>query len=1080
MVNQRQGRRSAARRGAILAATVLLCGGAALAQTPTTNPSSPPPAEPTDPMAGETMRADAWLHDACFAGPEQGWAVGDRGAIWHTDDAGRTWRLQQSGVACPLRSVCFVDEQTGWAAGGFAQPYADASRGVVLRTDDGGQTWRRDDGLLLPAVYKIRFLDRQCGWALGESSTLFPSGVFTTQDGGQSWSPMGGARRAGWSTGHLSGPRMGAVAGDLGATQVIREAALQDGRTPPLGLRTLHALQLVPPNWGWLAGDGGLVMLTGDSGTSWQLPPGEPPLGDPRDWDFAAVAVRGPKCWIAGSPGSRVFFTENAGQSWTAAPTGQNVPLAALAFADDRRGWAVGALGTILATEDGGRTWTRQRGGGARAALLGLFSSFEDVPLELVALLAGNEGYLGVIEILNRGDAEKQPAARSRAAPRMHEAMLRLGASGGESAWAFPLGEEGLKLGQPRILDAWDRANDGRGYLALQAHLVRQIRLWRPDVIVTHAPSPRGDRPRAHLVNQAVLEAAARAADPTSFPAQIAQAGLEPWQVKKVYAALPPGEKGSIEISAGQLADRLGRSVGELADGARELIAREPGAGPETVGFELLLNRLAAESPQDDFFAGIVLSPGGEARRQLIEPSDESLAATQRMAQRRRNVRMILHFAEQEPGQGPSLLAGAEELAGGMEPLDAGRVLHQLAEQYKRTGRWESAAQTLELLIERYPTHPLSGPAHVWLIQYYASAEAAWRAQSPQRHTEVRLDAPPVSRLSIDAARQQNRFQRAAALAKRLGETRPEALADPSVGFPLSVADRMRGFPREAARFLMLARRSPERDAWWRCAEGEAWLSDPKTEPPKPVLVCAVAPFKPRLDGRLDEEFWTRAQRAKLESARRDDEAWPATVRLAYDREFLYLAIECRRAPGAIYVKAKGPRPRDPDLSDHDRVDVYLDMDRDYVTCYRLSIDHRGWPGEDCWGDSTWNPAWFVAAGPPNPIKSPSESQPNSPETPPDLESPEPDWGSISPTSETPSAPPEATVPSTAQSNPPDDTWTAEAAIPLDQLNGRFPRSQDVWAVGMQRIVPGVGLQSWTTPAGTKPVPEGFGYLVFE
>ncbi|GAG36656.1 unnamed protein product, partial [marine sediment metagenome] len=89
-------------------------------------------------------------------------------------------------------------------------------------------------------------------------------------------------------------------------------------------------------------------------------------------------------------------------------------------------------------------------------------------------------------------------------------------------------------------------------------------------------------------------------------------------------------------------------------------------------------------------------------------------------------------------------------------------------------------------------------------------------------------------------------------------------------------------------------------------------------------------------------------------------------------------------------------------------------------------IDHRGWPGEGCWGDGTWNPTWFVAA-------------------------------------------------ETA-----DGVWTAEAAIPLDQLTGRYPNSRAVWAVGIQRTVPGVGFQSWTTPAATDVRPEGFGYLIFD
>jgi len=103
-----------------------------------------------------------------------------------------------------------------------------------------------------------------------------------------------------------------------------------------------------------------------------------------------------------------------------------------------------------------------------------------------------------------------------------------------------------------------------------------------------------------------------------------------------------------------------------------------------------------------------------------------------------------------------------------------------------------------------------------------------------------------------------------------------------------------------------------------------------------------------------------------------------------------------------------------------------IDLDRDFATYYRLAVDDRGWTREDCWGDATWNPTWFVAAA------------------------------------------------SSA------DAWTAEAAIALDQLSGDLPEKGTAWAIGIQRIVPGAGFQSWNTPAAVEVIPEGFGYLVFE
>lgn len=112
-----------------------------------------------DPMISPEMRSDARLNDVCFVSPRTGWAVGDRGTIWHTDDGGTHWTLQRSGVSCPIASVSFLDERRGWAAGGFSHPYRASSAGVILATDDGGRTWTRASRLLLPKIREIRFFD---------------------------------------------------------------------------------------------------------------------------------------------------------------------------------------------------------------------------------------------------------------------------------------------------------------------------------------------------------------------------------------------------------------------------------------------------------------------------------------------------------------------------------------------------------------------------------------------------------------------------------------------------------------------------------------------------------------------------------------------------------------------------------------------------------------------------------------------------------------------------------------------------------------------------------------------------------
>jgi photosystem II stability/assembly factor-like uncharacterized protein len=1006
-------------------------------------------------------RGDAQLADVWFADGANGWAVGDRGVIWHTADAGEHWNLQASGVDCRLASVCFIDEQTGWAAGGSTQPYTRSASGVVLHTRDGGSTWTLNRKLVLPTVSRIRFFDAQHGWAIGRSSALFPSGVFSTQDGGRSWSPISATESGAWLTGDFIDPNTGAMAGPVGRTAALRRRGIESANAA-FGLRALADMKLVAPNKGWLVGEGGLALRTQDLGKSWQTSEGEIPPALRNQFDFQALAVRGEHVWAAGTPGTRVLHSADAGRTWNVADTGQSVPIRAITFSDDGNGCAVGDLGTILTTADGGKTWTRRRAGGSRAAYAAFVSRATDLPWELVARLSAEEGYLGAIEVLNREDLETRDAADGAIA---QEATVLAGGSIAGAAWRFPLRQAGLKLGADELIDIWNSANDGQAIDKLEAHIVGRIRMWRPNIVVTSAADVRGGDPAAHIVNQVVLRAVEHAADPAHFPEQLAEAGLRPWSVQKVFAALPAGQAGAINVNTAQLSNRLGRSIGELAAPARGVLAPEFSPPPAVVGFRLLVDRLPQQIGQRDFFSGIPLSPGCDARRPLDELVPTNLEATKREVQMRRNLQAILARNESDERDG-RFLADFGEQTRRMEPVRAAEVLFQLGERYYRLGRWPAAAECFELVVGRYPTSPLAGKSLVWLVQYYSSSEAAWRNRAPQQHRVEQVSAhepvlpsragsandkaaPEGMRAMGRGARRQaaigagaevatatglvlgdaeaaERLAKAAGYAKQLEELQPALYSEPFVRFPLAVAQRQQGSTRVAERFYAMLKSTRPNDAWRDCAAAELWLADRKSEGPKSVYTCRIAPGKPRLDARLDEPFWRTTEKAQLHSALRDDADWEALAMLAYDEEFLYIAVSCTRAERFKYEHPDEPRPRDAELADQDRVELMIDVDRDFATYYQLAIDCRGWTGERCWQDSSWNPNWFVAAG----------------QT--------------------------------------DTTWTAEAAIPLSELGGSRSGGKRAWALGIQRIVPGVGFQSWTVPASPSCLPEGFGYLLFE
>ena len=719
-----------------------------------------------------------------------------------------------------------------------------------------------------------------------------------------------------------------------------------------------------------------------------------------------------------------------------------------LSFADEQRGWAVGALGTILMTPDGGDSWQVQRAGGSRAAVLGLFSEAERIPLELFTEMCGNEGYLGVVELLTRRDIE---AATPRDEIRTARAKMGVLATGGcytHATWRFPLRQAGLPWPTSTITTGWSIANQTDGLQALEEHLVQRIRQWRPDIIVTEG-GDAGSSPLSALIRQAVVSAADRAAGTEAYAKQLSVLGLQPWKVKRIVATSQAEGAAELVLDTARLATQLGCSVREHSAACRGFTHDAWSATPAKVTFNILVSDVPRGVAMRDFFDGALLPPGSAARRTLGTPPPVSLAGLNRAAQKQRELERLLTAGDEALLPLADRQVQLDDLTRDLAPSAASALLYQLAQHYRELGQYQEAAHTLSTLATKFPHHPLTDLALEWLVQYRSSAEVdaafgtAAQASSDASHVvaaaaefNAALPAGVDRRLEItqfdNTAPSLANFDTAAtgeslaALATGLQQTRPMLFAEPRVRMALAAALRRHGDDLAAQRLYQQLAASQPPGAWKQAARSELWLDRRAGHPPKPTFFCVRSDEKPVLDGRLDDTIWQQATSAELHSPLDDDETWPATVWLARDDEFVYWAVECRKAPSVEYPANAGPRPRDPDLSAEDRMELLIDIDRDYATSLRFTVDHRGWTGEACWEDRSWNPTWYVAAAT-------------------DV-----------------------------------DTWRAEAAIPLDQLTRVPVAGDEVWGVGLQRIVPGWGFQSWSQPANVAGRAEGFGLLLFE
>ncbi|MGL6094568.1 MAG: hypothetical protein ACRC7O_02050, partial [Fimbriiglobus sp.] len=725
---------------------------------------------------------------------------------------------------------------------------------------------------------------------------------------------------------------------------------------------------------------------------------------------------------------------------WDVQKTSVPVPVNGLFLLDEQTGWAVGDLGTILGTTDGGKTWQVLKCGGQRAGLLFAHARGDRLPLGVIASAGGADGFLTCGLAVTTPDAAAADPKRACDEFRFSAAIRSVGGAVGETAWGFPRRsyDEGAAS-----------AADTDVYLVRA--LVLAIRTWRPEVIAAD-PFPATD---AHdqAVLAAVQDAFKKAADPAAFPEQIEHLGLAPHAAKKLYAMTGDSPESVVRYDLTGFSDGLRDSPRDAAEPAADLL---PSAtSPDRQAFRLLSHRLKGAELHATLTDGVDLAEGGAGRRlrTAANPDLATLLVDRAKAARTRVQLEALARTPEAGGGGEKTLAYVAGEITRMPDDMAAKAAVAVGRNLAAEGKWTAAREMFALTAARYPAHPEAVEALRWLARFYSSTEVRRRLELGNHEIYQKAAFVPVSGgdggkpTHVGPAVAKEVFQLSSPEAGKAWlqaalDLEPKLAAfgagyarDPGTNLALLAARRNLGLYGDVTTITGalvrgaggLTNSSPGADPWRDCLAAELWLGNPGAVPtrPKPLATVTFAPVKPLLDGKLDDACWKSAQPAGLDDrAGTSAKAYPTRVMLAFDDKFLYVGLTCGHPAGKSLPKA-AKRGYDADLRGHDRVELLLDLDRDYQTYYRLRVDHRGMVAEDCWGDAKWNPRWFVAIEPTEP------------------------------------------------------GWTAELAIPLSELTGTNPAHGVVWAGNVVRVIPGVGVQSWSGPADATPRPEGMGLLRF-
>jgi len=254
----------------------------------------------------------------------------------------------------------------------------------------------------------------------------------------------------------------------------------------------------------------------------------------------------------------------------------------------------------------------------------------DDENTQLIAYLSRGRGYRTAYLSITRGDGGQNELGsdfdEKLGVARTQELLAARRLDGGTQFFTRAI-DFGFSKSPEETLQFWNHDE-------VLADVVRVIRKFRPDVIVTRFPIPPGSGGHGHHTASAILavEAFKLAGDPKAFPDQLTQ-GLTVWQPKRVVwngfgAGRGNGglEGPTITMDIGGTDPVSGETFGTLANRSRGMhktqglggFSGQAGSGPNVQTFV----HLAGEPATKDLMDGVELTweqiPGGAEINHLI------------------------------------------------------------------------------------------------------------------------------------------------------------------------------------------------------------------------------------------------------------------------------------------------------------------------------------------------------------------------------------------------------------------------------------------------------------------------------
>ncbi len=1018
----------------------------------------------------KSLLQDMAFRDVCNVG-DFACAVGDRGVVCLSRDAGVSWSTQAVALDCQLTSVCFLTDRVGWIGGYMKSRRNDNPQGVLLETRDGGESWKRLIGPLsisgstsitagnLPGLIHLEYFGLDEAVAVTMSATHHGSKrIFQSQDGGLTWTAVNadeaseewlGADFVSVSEGVIGGAR------ECYAAVVANQAVVINA--PQQTLRGIRGASLDSTGIGWLVGDGATILTTENAGVTWKKPDGDRPEDFSKLSDLHTVAHHDHVIVAAGSPGCCMLRSDDAGRSWHLVPTPATGLIHRVRIQPNGVSLAVGSFGQILRSTDCGMTWESVRSAQRRSGLLNLTANSSDIAWNLLARIAAEDGVRATVVQMSQPLEQRPESICEQWNHSSHGAIAALGLCDGSSDWMFARTQPEANRSAMTLVQEWDRQTDGNLRELLPLRLARQLRMWQPSVVVIEPSENAGHHEDAvaSILRDALPRAIDLAADDQNE--LFRQVYLPPWSVSRVVIRTDRDTASEIRYSETDLLPRLKTTSGLLIDYARwnrSSFADTSSSVADESCYQISFDREELTAAKH-LFDGIMETLDSASRR--VIPSldrDHSKKLQQIVTSAKLESSSLAGNMAMVGGDG-TLIAQLESVGEALPGPLALRQLHELADLNLEKNNMEGYLAVQQEIIRRFPDEPEAKKAAAVLLMFYSSAETRrYRMQgqmSASISTRSKPGEPPVvpqmtgpfqsnSADHLDALQQ--RWDENAATAFRIlsqrstiqstGRTEDDLSQELPPEVLLRQAVNFRNQSLSSDHSTMLSEVSRLSEPFATFARVEMQITHGAAVPEIPVFNVPRRKEQPFLDGKLTDVIWEAAEEIRLHDVTgrasngnsESETELSSLVMLGSDEEHLYVAGIFSLDPSANRrITLATHRSHDADHGDKDRFELEIDTDRDYSTAFRFTIDESGLTSDRCWMLDRWNPQWYVDA------------------------------------------------------KRDEKSWRFEAAIPLRELATQQPRLGSVWAIRLRRIQPGHHRHELVSTQG--PLTDGTGLIRF-